>query len=149
MIHHFSTDDWELARQVAVARHRTESAREDADLIGALGEVAFSRLFTMHDPYTNYALDGGWDYEMPDGVTVDVKTITEPTNSLLVPKMGRAGIYVLCLVDYEDQAARFLGVITGGKGKSVGTIAPWGKHYMIEQKHLASFDSWAERYLDG
>lgn len=142
-------DDLLLAHHVASARRRPNSeARPDADLIGAKGEVAFRLIFLswfdLGKPKTKYEEDAGWDFDMPDGRTVDVKSISDPKNNLLVPKHVRAGTYVLTLV--EDDWVTMLGWISGGRASTCGTIAKWGTHYLVPQDQLASFVSLHSSY---
>lgn len=148
MIYTFTDEDKDLIKRVAHARHRTEGERPDADLLGAAGEVAFSRAFDLHDPNINAVDDAGWDFRMPDrtDITVDVKTITDLKDNLLVPKMGRAGCYVLVYWDREQGTARFLGWISGGEAKVYGKIAPWGKHYIVDRQRLHDWSIFYEAH---
>lgn len=132
MIYQLTSNDWQDILAIAEKRYRTEGKREDADLLGAAGEYAFSKLFNLPAPNTQAEEDAGWDFEL-NGVTVDVKTVSDDLHvvSLLVPKHGRAGVYVLCHLDYDTKIVTFVGWISGGEAKTYGRIASWGKHYKV------------------
>lgn len=134
----FTAADVMLAMQMVDARSRSEPRKKSAELEGALGEVAFARVFglTIPEPERKRS-DGGVDYALPSGATVDVKTISgnEPWRlGLLVPKRLRAGIYCLVYVDFDNNSATLCGWQTGGAAASRGEDR--GDHWRIKQRDL-------------
>lgn len=126
------------------SRTRTIPRKESAELEGSLGEVAFAEIFDLPYPDINFDLrsDGGFDFVLPNGSLLDVKSISGPDYwrlGLIVPKRIRSGIYALMHVAFEpDQPCTFLGWQTGGFAVSRGQDKI--THYRVAQKFLRTYD---------
>jgi hypothetical protein len=146
-VYHLTERDWDIAQKVGRLRSRNDL---DRDIIGATGEVAFRGLFLPWFDLGNVKTfsrdDAGWDFDMPDGVTIDVKTITDPMNNLLVPKNPRAGKYVLVWFERDAMVCHFMGWTTGGRAVVDGSIASWGTHYVVLKDKLSHFTSFLTSY---
>jgi len=145
MIHRLTEEDWAEAMRIAKIRHRSTSTRPDADVLGALGEIAFARLLGL---LVNDVPGGdpGYDFRLPTGLTIDVKAITDEHRGLLVPKQARAGAYVLALVDYDSDMVEFVGWTTGGTGVQIGTASSsWSRHYLVDRGMLWPIETLKER----
>lgn len=145
-----SPDDLALARRMVDVRSRSEPIKKSAELEGALGEVAFARVFglSVPEPVAKHG-DGGVDYTLPSGATVDVKTISgsEPWRlGLLVPKRLRSGLYVLVHVDFETETATLCGWQTGGGAAARGEDR--GDHWRVKQRDLLPMTD-LYRHMDG
>jgi hypothetical protein len=133
-----SPDDRELAARMVEVRSRTEPGKPSAEIEGALGEIAFARVFglAVPEPVAKHG-DGGIDYTLPSGATVDVKTISGPEPwrlGLLVPKRLRAGLYCLVHVDFDTGLVTLLGWQTGGASAQRGEDR--GDHWRVKQRDL-------------
>jgi hypothetical protein len=135
------TMDWELANRLVAARSRSGYRKESAELEGAMGEIAFAAIMRlpMPEPLNIYS-DGGIDFRLPHGPTVDVKAISGAESwrlGLLVPKRMRAGIYALIHVGFAaEEPSTFLGWATGGFVAANGQDR--GDHYRVHQRDLRS-----------
>jgi hypothetical protein len=131
-------DDFALAERMVEARSRTEPGKPSAEIEGALGEIAFARVFglAVPEPVAKRG-DGGIDYQLPSGATVDVKSISGPEPwklGLLVPKRLRAGLYCLVHISFDDKVATLLGWQTGGASAQRGEDR--GDHWRVKQRDL-------------
>ena len=102
-----------------------------------MGEIVFARLFGLDTPEPlSLISDGGVDFVLPSGATVDVKAISgldEWRLGLLVPKRMRSGVYVLIHVSFSDVCTA-LGWQTGGYVAARGEDR--GNHYRLAQRLL-------------
>lgn len=87
---------------------------DNTDLIGVIAEGEFARQFNL--PFNadiGSEGDGGYDFILPDGRTVDVKGTVRVNGNLLVPAADRkplkADVYVLAIVDTDEETAAFIG----------------------------------------
>lgn len=131
-------EDWGYANQIVQVRKRTKSRKPTAELEGAAAEVAFAMVFGLDLPSLdrNHG-DGGVDFILPSGASVDVKAISGTpikVKGLLVPKRIRAGLYVLVHISFEDGLARLLGYQTGGYAAAFGEDK--FDHYRVSQVEL-------------
>lgn len=134
----FTPEDMEYGREMARVRMRTKSRKPMGELEGSLGEVAFARIYGLNLPVIEVKRsDGGVDFTMANGATVDVKSTSGERPEilgLLVPKRIRAGIYALIYVNEPEYWAMSLGWQTGGWACSFGEER--FDHYRIDQKQL-------------
>lgn len=88
------------------------------DLVGLLGEIAFSKLFSMERDDTVSPRSGTVDFMAANGQSVEVKSSHHINPHLLVPSYEINGeittkelvdIYVLMRVEYNDRAVTFMG----------------------------------------
>ena len=87
------------------ALHTTHASRRplsaDYDLVGVAGERAFAKTFDLPlDGQMRPSGDGGVDFMLPNGLTVDVKTFRRPLN--LLREAGREEAEILVLAGYDD-----------------------------------------------
>ena len=134
----FDDADVALAARMVEVRSRTDAGKPSAEIEGALGEIAFARVFGLGipEPVVKHG-DGGIDFTLPSGATVDVKSISGPEPwrlGLLVPKRLRAGLYCLVHVDFENNTATLLGWQTGGSSAQRGEDR--GDHWRVKQRDL-------------
>lgn len=139
MIYTMTDDDMHLANRMVAARKRTNGYKDSAELEGAIGEIAFARTFGLGVPEpVAIRSDGGFDFTLPSGATVDVKSISGPDSyrlGLLVPKRLRAGIYVLVHVHFgTDRPCTLLGWQTGGFAAANGQDK--ADHWRVHQRDL-------------
>lgn len=128
-----------LVNRMVQVRARTTPNKESAEIEGALGEVAFARLFGLPIPEPEAKTsDGGIDFTLPTGATVDVKSISGNEYwrlGLLIPKRIRAGLYCLVHVNFgQDRVCTLLGWQTGGFAATRGENR--GDHWRIHQRDL-------------
>lgn len=100
-------------------RHRGQSTSrplsEDYELVGIMAEEAFAWRFGLSSEQVERDLvggDGGVDFVMEDGTTIDVKASAKPNNLLLEDKEwkdGPADIIVQSGVDVESRRVSLLG----------------------------------------
>ncbi len=132
-------DDWQLANCLVQSRARNKPRKESAELEGAAGEIAFARMFNLPLPVAeSIHSDGGVDFRLANGSTVDVKAISGSERwrlGLLIPKRMRAGIYALIHIEFAPgQPWTMLGWQTGGFAAARGV--DHGDHYRLNQRDL-------------
>lgn len=88
------------------------------DIVGLLGEVAFSKLFGLDRDDTVGARSGTVDFVARNGQAIEVKSSHHDNPHLLVPAYLIGGImttkeqvdvYVLMRIEYNDRAVTFMG----------------------------------------
>lgn len=130
--------DWHLVNRMVAVRMRTQASKDSAELEGAAAEVGFARIFGLDVPEPVYKKgDGGIDFVLPSGATVDVKAISGNEShrlGLLVPKRTRAGLYVLVHIDFQTRSATVLGYQTGGFAATHGQDKV--DHWRVHQRDL-------------
>lgn len=99
-------------------QHVGKQSGKVMDLVGLLGEIAFSKLFSMERDDTVSPRSGTVDFMAGNGQSVEVKSSHHPNPHLLVPSYEINGqittkelvdIYVLMRVEYNDRAVTFMG----------------------------------------
>ena len=125
-----SDDEIRHAEAEAAARHEASRAAGICDrkvgkqspivtdLVGLLGEIGFSKLFSMERDDTIEARSGSVDFIAANGQTIEVKASHHENPHLLIPAYLIGGImttkemvdiYVLMRVDYNARRVVFMG----------------------------------------
>lgn len=95
--------------------HNGYQISSDRNLIGLLAEYAFAKWAKLDRPKAIEGAysDGGSDFTLPSGLTIDIKG-SKRVEKLMLPikKKIRADIYVLAMVDVEGKSVRLMGWAT-------------------------------------
>lgn len=131
-------EDLDYAGSLVAARSRNKTRKPNAEQEGALGEITFARVYGLAlPPVVKKTSDGGVDFLLPNGATVDVKATSGEDLSalgLLVPKLVRAGLYAMVVVNTDEHWALVVGYQTGGWASAYGEDR--FEHYRVDQRDL-------------
>jgi hypothetical protein len=99
-------------------QHVGKQSGKVMDLVGLLGEIAFSRIFSMERDDTVSPRSGSVDFIAGNGQSVEVKSSHHSNPHLLVPSYEINGeittkelvdIYALMRVEYNERSVTFMG----------------------------------------
>lgn len=99
-------------------QHVGKQSGKVMDLVGLLGEIAFSKIFNMERDDTVSPRSGSVDFMASNGQSVEVKSSHHPNPHLLVPSYEINGeittkelvdIYALMRVEYNERSVTFMG----------------------------------------